>query len=90
MSNSIKISVSEFPVSVEDLEKLFMNKSNYLSKNNKDNYKFFYFSKNGEKIDISDLNITSIPKNSHKDKIIDVFIEKFEIKEDYYVISLFK
>jgi hypothetical protein len=85
MSNSIKISVSEFPKSVEGLEKLFMNKSNYLSKNNKDNYKFFYFSKNGEKIDISDLNISSIPNNSHKDKTIDVFIEKFEIKIDYYV-----
>lgn len=85
MSNSIKISNSDFPKSVEDLEKLFRNKSNYLSKFNKENYKFFYFSKNGEKIDISDLNICTIPQNSHKDKLIDVFIEKFVIQNDYYV-----
>ena len=85
MSKSIKVASKDFPKSVLELQNLYELKTNFYSNNSRDNYKFHTFIENGEKLDISDLNISIFKENSFKNKLIEIFVEKLEINIDFYV-----
>ena len=79
--NSIKIRTCDFPDNIKGIDRIFHHK-------NLGEKSYYLLIEHGVKIDISDLNIDIIKKDLPKDKEIEIFAEKFEIKLNYFVLYI--